>query len=827
MKKIWAFMLVVIMTLSLAVCGSNASDEMKTVDVMFLHDTHSHLKEFATVEDGKTQVLGGFAKIKTMINKQKEKNPDTLLLDAGDFSMGTLIQAVYEQEASEIRMLGDLGMDVTTLGNHEFDYKAKGLANMMKNAVASKDNLPTMVLCNVDWAGMEKEGLTEQQKLLKEAFETYGVQEYVVVEKGDIKVAITGVFGLDAYDCVPNCPLDFTDPVEAVKATVAKIQKNEEVDMIACVSHSGTWEEDEKSEDEILAKEVPELDLIVSGHTHTKLDEPIVHGDTYIVSVGEYGKYLGNLSMTQKADGRWDMDSYELLTVGDEIVPDEATQAKVEALMEMVDSKYLEQFGYTKDQVLCTNDIDFTTSADAGVKHTEQNLGSIMADAYTYAVEHSENKDKHPVDVAVVPAGTIRDTYAKGNITTENVFNSFSLGIGKDEIPGYPLISVYLTGAELKTVAEIDSSISDLMTTARLYTDGLYWNYNPNRMILNKATDIYLCDGEEKRVELEDDKLYRVVTDFYSSQMLGGVTDMSYGLLSIIPKFSDGTPIENYEDAIITSNGQELKAWVAIARYMQSFEDTDGDGIGEVPAKYGTLEGRKVVEDSKKIGDLLKNPNKFFFIIVGAIILVLLILGLIIWLLIKLIKKLLKKSNKRIETKRIAINAVLIATYIVLSMLAFNLGPLKFTFEAFPIILCAVIFGPMDGMLVGGIGELLNQILTFGLTPTTVLWILPILSRGFIIGILAKVWKKEIGPSAVSAKRVPMMFMVVCVVTGIIHSLINTFALYVDSKMFGYYTEALVFGALFVRILASVITAIIMGFATKAVVHALKKARLI
>lgn len=123
-----------------------AAEETKTLDVMFLHDTHSHLNPFATVEDGKTQVLGGFAKIKTLMNEQKKENPDTLLLDAGDFSMGTLIQAVYEEEASEIRMLGTLGIDVGTFGNHEFDYKAKGLANMLNNAVASGDRLPEMVV---------------------------------------------------------------------------------------------------------------------------------------------------------------------------------------------------------------------------------------------------------------------------------------------------------------------------------------------------------------------------------------------------------------------------------------------------------------------------------------------------------------------------------------------------------------------------------------------------------------------------------------------------------------------------------------------------------
>lgn len=646
-KKFRKSIIVTVAVILIAMFGFSAvaQENAKSLDVLFVHDTHSHLKEFATVEDGESQVLGGFAKIKTLINEKKAENPDTLILDAGDFSMGTLIQAVYEEEASEIRMLGNLGVDATTLGNHEYDYRAKGLANMMNNAVASGDVLPEMVISNVDWDAMKAAGLTEEQQLLWDAFENYGVKEYVVLEKDGINIAVTGLFGVDCLACVVNPPLLFENPVEAMKETVAEIQANEDVDMIVCVSHSGTWEDEEKSEDEILAKEVPELDLIISGHTHTKLEEPIQHGDTYIVSAAEYGKYLGSLSMTQKADGRWEMDSYELITVSEDIPDDAATAEKVGQLMDMVDSKYLEQFGYTKDQVLCTNEIDFAPQSDTSEKHTELNLGSIIADSYTYAAEQILGADT--VAMSVAPSGTIRDSYAKGEITTEHVFNSFSLGIGRDEIPGYPLIGIYLTGTELKMAAEIDSSISDLMTTARLYTDGLYWHYNPNRMILNKATDVFLVNNQEERVELEDDKLYLVVTDFYTSQMLGGVTDLSMGLLSIVPKFADGTPVENYEDAIIMKGDQELKAWVAIADYMSSFEDTDGDGIGNVPAKYGTLEGRKVVEDSKNIIDLVKNPNKFFFMIIGVVLLLLAIVAGIVVLIVKVVKKIKKRKVKK------------------------------------------------------------------------------------------------------------------------------------------------------------------------------------
>ena len=646
-KKILAFLLIITMLLPFVMnIPAEAAEKSKQLDVLFTHDTHSHLNSFSTIVDGEQKEVGGFAKLKTLIDEKKKENPDTLILDGGDFSMGTLIQTVYDTEAAELRMLGYLGCDVSTFGNHEYDYRSKGLADMLTAAKNSGETLPSLVVCNVDWDSMEMNGLSEGQKQIQSAFENYGVKDYVVVQKGDVKIAVVGVFGVDALKCAPTCELLFKDPVESVKKTVEEIKKNEKVDMIACVSHSGTWEDESKSEDENLAKAVPDLDLILSGHTHTTLEEPIVHGDTYVVSCGEYGKNLGELSMTQKADGRWEMTSYEIVPVTTDIDQDAETQNAIDQFMDTVDTDYLAQFGYTKDQVLAENDVDFSTQKDLENIHEEHNLGDIMSDAYVYAVENAADYDGVPVDVAVVPSGTVRDTYAKGDITVEQVFNSFSLGIGADGVPGYPLISVYLTGKELKTAAEIDASVSDFMTTARLYCSGLDFTYNPNRMILNKVTDVYLDDGTQ-RIELEDDKLYRVVADLYSGQMLSAVTDMSYGLLSLVPKYADGTPIEDFEDVIITENGKELKAWDAIARYMESFEDTDGDGIANVPEYYSTTHYRKQVDDSRNIVDLVKNPNKFTAIIVGAIAVLILLVIFIIVLIKKIVKKVKSRKMKK------------------------------------------------------------------------------------------------------------------------------------------------------------------------------------
>lgn len=650
MKKPAFLCLIAVLLLLLPLsCVSQAasapSGTGKKMDILFLHDTHSHLDSFLTVEDGEAATVGGFPRITTLINQARTQNPDTLILDAGDFSMGTLVQTIYDSEAAELRMLGALGCQVTTLGNHEFDYRSAGLANALNAAVSSGEPVPSIVLCNIDWETMEAEGLTQEQQLLRDAFDAYGIQDYTIITKGDVRLAVFGVFGVDSLACAPTCALKFRDASQAAAEVVSEIKANEDVDMIVCVSHSGTSEDEKKSEDEILAKNVPEIDLIVSGHTHTALEQPIRHGDTYIVSCGEYAKNLGSLSMEQGQNGRWEMTSYSLLPITPATEPHQATQDKIDSFMEIVDSSYLSRFGYNRSQVLARNEITFATASDLYDTQADHNLGNLLSDAFKYAVSNADTGDTHPVDVAIVPSGCVRDTFAPGDITVEDVFNAYSLGIGLDGVAGYPLISIYLTGAELKTGAEIDASVSDLMPSARLYTSGLSYSFNPHRIILNKVTDCYLTDDAGNRTELQDDRLYRIICDLYSGQMLGAVTDVSYGILSIQPKFADGTPIENIEDAIIQTEAGELKAWAAIAEYMDSLPDTDGDGISDIPAVYGTLQGRKVIQDSRNLLHLIKGLNKYAVVIILVVLLILALLITLIFLIVRFLLRLTKRKK--------------------------------------------------------------------------------------------------------------------------------------------------------------------------------------
>ena len=122
-------------------------------------------------------------------------------------------------------------------------------------------------------------------------------------------------------------------------------------------------------------------------------------------------------------------------------------------------------------------------------------------------------------------------------------------------------------------------------------------------------------------------------------QMLASVTDKSHGLISLVPKYADGTPVEDYEDIIFYRNGEELKAWQAVADYMNSFEKGD-DGIGTVPEYYReSIHGRKTVEASLSPTSLFKNTNRIGMVIYAVMILLVILVVFIISRVVRRIKR--------------------------------------------------------------------------------------------------------------------------------------------------------------------------------------------
>lgn len=597
-----------------------AQDEQK-VCILFTHDMHSHL---SPQPDGNGS-RGGFARLKTLIDREKEAAGDALVLDAGDFSMGTLYQAVYETDASELTMMAHLGFDATTIGNHEFDYRGQGMAGMLRAAIANAENenveLPTMLVANIDWATISD----EDGRGFQSAMEAYGAQENTLFTCNGVTVGVFGVMGRDSLACAPLSPVQFTDIIEAAKQQVAELKK-QGAEMIVCLSHSGLWADPAKSEDELLAKAVPDIDLIISGHTHTTLEKPLVHGSTHIVSCGEYTMNLGKIVLTRNGS-RWTASEYELIPTTDDVTGDETLEAKLAEYRERVSQNYLSRFGYTFDQILTQN---------PGGLQSERDM---LADAFMAAVKAAEGKAYEPVAMAVVPSGVIRSELPVGDVTTSDAFNTLSLGIGPDRIPGYPLVSVYLTGRELYDLAEVDASVSSLMNGTDLYPSGGGWEYKTNRLILSRVCDVWLYDENGEKVAVEKDKLYRVVADLYSGQMLGAVKSSSFGLLSIEPKDKDGKIITDYEAYIVRDqNGNEVKAWTALADYLTGFG-------GKIPERYAQPTQRIVVSKAEGLGDSFVHAGRIWYVI-GAVAAVLLVLIVLAVLLTRFIIRKIRRRGK-------------------------------------------------------------------------------------------------------------------------------------------------------------------------------------
>ncbi len=181
------------------------------------------------------------------------------------------------------------------------------------------------------------------------------------------------------------------------------------------------------------------------------------------------------------------------------------------------------------------------------------------------------------------------------------------------------------------------------------------------------------------------------------------------------------------------------------------------------------------------------------------------------------------------DLKRLVLNSLMIALYLVLALLlVIPLGGLKITIEGLPVIIVAVIFGPVDAALVGFLGEFINQMLTYGFTPTTLLWIAPSVARGLLVGLCLLPLRKTEGLLAQKPRALHLcIFYAINLIAAVVVSMLNTFTMYVDSKMFGYYSYALVFGALISRIVLGLASTAGMATLTLPIVAALKRARLV
>ena len=273
------------------------SKKDKKLTILHTNDMHSHIDPF---EDGRYKGLGGMSARATLIERIRATEEHVLLLDSGDVFQGTPYYNMFGGEL-ELKLMSAMQYDATTIGNHEFDNGLDGLKRAMEFA-----NFPYLS-ANYDLSKTN----------IKDA-----VESYKVLYKGDLKI---GIFGLgiklkSLVDSKLYGPTVYQDPIAVAKEVVQELTAKQ-CDLIICLSHLGyQYNNPYYASDQRLAAEVSEIDVILGGHTHTFMDEPLLltnpEGHTTAINqVGWAGINLGRLDVTFSKKGKH-MQSQGPVSVG-------------------------------------------------------------------------------------------------------------------------------------------------------------------------------------------------------------------------------------------------------------------------------------------------------------------------------------------------------------------------------------------------------------------------------------------------------------------------------------------------------------------------------
>lgn len=583
-----------------------ASDDRPRFTILHTNDEHSHLIPHPAIDDHPEQpnsASGGFARLAGVINEiraQKESEGEPVLLFSGGDILGGPVfgwMPLMDGVAAEMKLFQEIGYDAITIGNHEFDYGTDVFASYLKAAGYPESNEKTVILSS--------NAIPPDGHPLNEV----GIHQTFIKELSNgLKIGVFGLIGDDAVNKAAR-PDDvvFTDPIETAQKMVERLLE-EGADILISVNHSGVYE------DRILAEAVPEIDVIVGGHTHTPLYEPIRVGKTIIVQAGSYLSYLGRLEVEWiEEENRVEILNSEennpfLIPIDSNITPEPDVAADVNDYEELLNEWIVELTdGVITDIRQPVASSSFTVSG--GRVQSETPIGNYITDAMKYSGEKITGKH---VDVAVQASGAIRanikpgvEEWSEGRISFYDLIMSTGLGSGADGLPGYPMVSFYLTESEVRKALELSVLLSELRDNAYfLQVSGVEAAFDPSRAVLftipfsgtpiptyRSVLSAYLVqeDGQVRALRNSDEHLLHIVSDEYIAGFLPQVGEI-LPKLNVVLKDESGEPI-NLEDAVIKDGDRQYKVWQAVLDYTLSHEVRMLD-LPEIPARYESEENR-------------------------------------------------------------------------------------------------------------------------------------------------------------------------------------------------------------------------------------------
>ena len=251
----------------------------KKITILHTNDVHSHIEPFPK-DHSKFPNMGGFERRSTLINNIRLKNPNTLLLDAGDVFQGTPYFNFYGGEL-EFKLMSMLKYDAMTIGNHDFDNGIDGLNSQLPKASFE------IISSNYDFSNTILENKIKRTK-------TY-ILDKVKIGVFGLGIELKGLVSDELYK-----ETKYLDPVEISNDITDYLKNEEKCDLIICLSHLGFKYKKNKISDFILAQKTKDIDLIIGGHTHTFMDKPTITknkigNDVIINQVGCFGVYLGKI----------------------------------------------------------------------------------------------------------------------------------------------------------------------------------------------------------------------------------------------------------------------------------------------------------------------------------------------------------------------------------------------------------------------------------------------------------------------------------------------------------------------------------------------------
>ncbi len=509
--------------------------------------------------------LANIARKVTAVKEVRAKKPNALLLDAGDVFSGTLYFNEFKGQA-DLAFMNLMKYDVMTFGNHEFDLGATPEGHQALVDFIKGSQFP-FVSSNVDFSKDTKfTGLFTD--LISSEPQNGKIYNGIIKEMNGEKVGIFGLTTAETKDISSPGSIAFEDYITEAKKAV-KAFEDKGVNKIIALTHIGYDDNPAYDNDQILAKSVEGIDVIVGGHSHTQLDKPVVvdkniagkaKATTLIVQAYQYNDYLGTLDVTFNNKGVVVAHNGALLKVAD-YVEDAQALATLKPFKDKVEEHSNTETGATAIIAL-DNPRTGGDNTKPSVRKNETPLGNLITDGMLKKAKQYNND----VIMALQNGGGIRAGINQGPITVGEVITVLPFG--------NTLATMSLTGKELKEALEVSVGQYPAENGGFLHVSGAKVEFDSSKAKGQRIVKVSYMGGQGEYVEIQDNVTYTIATNAFTAK--GG----------------DGYDVfkKAYEEGRVTDLG--LSDWENLAEHITS--------LGTVNPK---VEGRVVDVSNSQVPD--------------------------------------------------------------------------------------------------------------------------------------------------------------------------------------------------------------------------------